>query len=180
MMIRTAFVLASGAATLLYAVPAEAAQCASDAEVETAVGEQVRSGAFTVDARPLEGRPLCSGLTIAQAIQKLHAEYLSQTPTTSVIRASAAHTSQKLNEAAARKTKSIERSQIAGAWVPQGEICESDAGIGYEMDGSWSTMNESGDWTLVGQHLTLVTREHHEDGNTEVLRTPCAIPASSS
>jgi micrococcal nuclease len=45
----------------------------TDAEIDRAVGDQVRSGAFFVDTRAIPDRPLCSGLTLAQAIQNIRA-----------------------------------------------------------------------------------------------------------
>jgi hypothetical protein len=48
--------------------------CLTDGEIEAAVGDQVRSGAPLVDTSVLPNRPLCSGLTIAQAIQRIREE----------------------------------------------------------------------------------------------------------
>jgi hypothetical protein len=64
----TAFILALAMAP----VPALAG-CLSDAEIDAAVGDQVRAGAAFVSAPTLADRTLCSGLTLAQAIQRLHA-----------------------------------------------------------------------------------------------------------
>lgn len=46
--------------------------CLSDETIEQALGEQVRSGAFLVDTRTLPVLPLCSGLTLAQQLQRMH------------------------------------------------------------------------------------------------------------
>ena len=54
-------------------VPNAMAGCITDAELDAAVGDQVRAGAFTVNTASLGDRPLCSGLTMAQAIQRLSA-----------------------------------------------------------------------------------------------------------
>lgn len=57
----------------VFAPAARAAPCISDAELEAAVGAEVRSGAFTVSTAKLGDRSMCSGLTVAQAIQRLRA-----------------------------------------------------------------------------------------------------------
>lgn len=54
---------------------ADAAQCISDAELEAAVGSQIKAGAFAVNTATLGDRPLCSGLAMAQAVQKLRERY---------------------------------------------------------------------------------------------------------
>lgn len=46
--------------------------CLSDEAIEQALGEQGRSGAFLVDTRTLPVLPLCSGLTLAQQLQRMH------------------------------------------------------------------------------------------------------------
>lgn len=50
------------------------AACLTDAEIEAALGEQVRARAFLIDTRALPERPLCSGLTLAQHIQRMRAQ----------------------------------------------------------------------------------------------------------
>lgn len=52
---------------------ARAATCLTDAEIDEALGESVRGGAAFVDTSGLPDRPLCSGLTLAQAIQRIRA-----------------------------------------------------------------------------------------------------------
>src|SRR3569832_708037 len=65
--------LRASAATLLAAAPHAAhAACLSDDEIEAQLGGQIRAGAVTLDTGPLVGRPLCSGLTLAQRIQQMH------------------------------------------------------------------------------------------------------------
>lgn len=63
------------AALLLLAIPSAsaAAPCLTDREIDAAVGTQVRNGAPFVDTRDVPDRPLCSGLTRAQAIQRIRA-----------------------------------------------------------------------------------------------------------
>lgn len=62
-------------AAMMFAAPAMAAPaaCITDAELDAAVGDQVRSGSFTINTSKLREAPMCSGLTVAQAIQKLAA-----------------------------------------------------------------------------------------------------------
>jgi len=60
----------------LFAAMAPAAAksaCLTNQEIDQAIGEQIRSGAFLVDTRSLGERPLCSGLTLAQQIQQMRA-----------------------------------------------------------------------------------------------------------
>lgn len=57
----------------LISVPASGAECLSDAEIDRAVGASVRSGAAFVDTSRIRDAPLCSGLTLAQAIQRIRA-----------------------------------------------------------------------------------------------------------
>jgi hypothetical protein len=59
-------------------VPAAAQGCLTDAEIERALGDQVRSGAMLVDSSSLPNRPLCSGLTVAQAIQRMRQQMFPQ------------------------------------------------------------------------------------------------------
>lgn len=47
--------------------------CLTDAAIDKAVGDQVRSGAPFVDTSGLPEAPLCSGLTMAQQIQRIRA-----------------------------------------------------------------------------------------------------------
>jgi hypothetical protein len=66
---RAAIVLAAvfGVTQAANAAPA---RCIADAELEAAVGAQIRDGAFAVSTAALGDRPMCSGLTVAQAIQR--------------------------------------------------------------------------------------------------------------
>ncbi|MFY9351644.1 MAG: excalibur calcium-binding domain-containing protein [Sphingobium sp.] len=61
------------ASALIAATPAWAQDCLSDAEIDAALGAQVRAGAFFVSTRSLPDKPLCSGLTLAQQIQRMRA-----------------------------------------------------------------------------------------------------------
>lgn len=157
------------------AAPARAANCVTDAAVEAAVGDQIRSGAFAVNAAMLDGKPLCSGLTLAQAIQKLRARYAGEAepePRAPTPRASEPPRGSAPTAGAAEPPRTWARQQFFGAWVPEGEICESDAGITFEPDGNWNTMDEGGTWSVAGDRLTLVTQERREDGESETLRVP--------
>lgn len=74
-MLLLASVLLSGSvgANLLPSV-ARASSCLSDAEIDVVVGAAVRARAPTIDTRALPDIPLCSGLTLAQRIQRMRAE----------------------------------------------------------------------------------------------------------
>lgn len=62
-------------------LPAQAAPagCVDDAELEAVVGPQIRDGAFAISTARLGDRPMCSGVTTAQAIQQLRARYFPET-----------------------------------------------------------------------------------------------------
>jgi hypothetical protein len=47
------------------------ATCLSDAEIETVLGQQVRSKSLFINTGALTGKPLCSGLTLAQQVQRM-------------------------------------------------------------------------------------------------------------
>lgn len=67
-------ILAAGfGAAMLFAAPAMAAPaaCITDAELDAAVGDQVRSGVFAINTSMLREAPMCSALTVAQAIQRI-------------------------------------------------------------------------------------------------------------
>lgn len=53
----------------------QAKPCITDAELDAAVGSQIRSGVFAVDASALGERHMCSGLPVATAIQRLRASF---------------------------------------------------------------------------------------------------------
>lgn len=55
-------------------VAARAPSCLTDAEIEGALGAEVRARAPTVDTRALPDIPLCSGLTLAQRIQQMRSD----------------------------------------------------------------------------------------------------------
>lgn len=74
---KRAFVALVGVFLIFVTVPSgQAANCISDGELEAAVGDQVRSGAFAIDTGKLGDRPMCSGLLVATAIQALAEKYL--------------------------------------------------------------------------------------------------------
>jgi hypothetical protein len=54
------------------------------------------------------------------------------------------------------------KAQIVGAWVPEGESCESDAGIHFLADGKWTTLTENGSWSLLGSNFSMTTLERGE------------------
>lgn len=73
-----------GAAAAVLSAPAYAqrATCITDAELETAVADQLRSGAFAINTSKLKEAPMCSGLTVARAIQELGERVRGETPGT--------------------------------------------------------------------------------------------------
>lgn len=59
--------------TTLALAPAISAKtsCITEIELENAVGDQIRSGAFAINTSNLREAPMCSGLPVPQAIQRL-------------------------------------------------------------------------------------------------------------
>lgn len=68
---RQQFLAVSTALMLAVPSPLRAEPCLTDAEIEAALGPQIRSGAPFVQAGALADRPLCSGLMLAQQIQRM-------------------------------------------------------------------------------------------------------------
>lgn len=64
------------AGLLLVSAPASAA-CLPTEEIDAKLGEQIRSGAPNLDVGEFVGKPLCSGLTLAQQIQQIRANALA-------------------------------------------------------------------------------------------------------
>jgi hypothetical protein len=55
-------------------------------------------------------------------------------------------------------------SWLIGGWVPQGESCESDAGVRYDADGTWIAYEAAGIWRLEGSSIVSVVTEKWADG----------------
>lgn len=68
---RCGWIITAMVAMLLGNGDLNARSCISDNELEAAVGDQVRAGRFAIDASMLRNAPMCSGITIARAIQQL-------------------------------------------------------------------------------------------------------------
>ncbi|MDH7973485.1 hypothetical protein QH494_14940 [Sphingomonas sp. AR_OL41] len=66
------FLLTSSTALFVGFPTMARAACLTDQEIEARIGDQVRSGTFALNTASLTGRPLCSGLTLAQRIQQMH------------------------------------------------------------------------------------------------------------
>ena len=64
----------------LIAVPAAAADCLTEADVEAAVGDQIRSGAFAINTSKMPDKPMCGGITLAATIQKIAARISPRKP----------------------------------------------------------------------------------------------------
>ena len=62
---------------------------------------------------------------------------------------------------------------LVGYWAPDGEVCDSDAGIDYSADGTWSAYDESGTWTIRENLLVMRTHSRGYPGEEMVpLRPP--------
>lgn len=53
----------------------------------------------------------------------------------------------------------IDEAALVGYWVPEGEHCESDAGVNYSADRTFAAYDISGTWHLSGTRLFTVIRE---------------------
>ena len=53
---------------------------------------------------------------------------------------------------------------LIGNWVGESENCESDAGVRYNADGSWSAYGSAGTWKLDGSRLVIRTTSRWEIG----------------
>lgn len=170
---RIAFVISLAVATM---EPAHSATCVSDAELETAVGEQIRSGAFSVNTAGLRDAPLCSGLSVAEGIQRLssrlRADVSSPPPQPHVREDPGAANAQRSAIDRQGATAAFRASQLIGAWVARGEHCDGDVGIIYEPNGEWGTGSEGGTWSLSGRTLVMNTLEENDAGRTVKLRPP--------
>ncbi len=58
----------------------------------------------------------------------------------------------------------VSRSWLIGGWVPEGESCESDAGVRYDADGRWVAYEAAGTWHLEGSSLVTIVTEKWTDG----------------
>ena len=61
---------------------------------------------------------------------------------------------------------------LVGYWVPAGEHCDSDAGVGFSADGTWSVFEEEGSWHLDGDRLVSLTTRRGEPGAPEEYVAP--------
>lgn len=105
------------------APPALAQHCLSDAQIDQAVGAQIRAGAFTVDTRNVPDKPLCSGLTLAQQIQRIRADAFPPPPPVAITHRPAAPALAKpemvqIVQADAREDAPVRR-QVAAATAPR-------------------------------------------------------------
>jgi hypothetical protein len=66
----------------------------------------------------------------------------------------------------------VSRSWLIGGWVPQGENCESDAGVRYDANGTWIAYEAAGTWRLQGSSLVSVVTEKWMDGAEVPLSAP--------
>lgn len=111
--------LLTSSALLFVALPTMArAACLTDQEIEARIGDQVRSGAFTLNTASLTDRPLCSGLTLAQRIQQMHdAAFPQEQAQRDQLAAQARDRELLAQQAAAR-----ERASVAAASAVPGRI----------------------------------------------------------
>ena len=66
---------------------------------------------------------------------------------------------------ASAATRPSEYAQkLVGSWAPEGEPCDSDAGIVYNADGTWIALGSSGTWTVRGSLLVMLTLLRGEPG----------------
>lgn len=58
----------------------------------------------------------------------------------------------------------VSRGWLIGGWVPEGESCESDAGVRYDADGTWVAYEAAGTWHLESSSLVTIVTERWMDG----------------
>lgn len=56
---------------------------------------------------------------------------------------------------------------LIGHWAPDGQSCESDAGVRYDRDGTWVAYETAGTWRIEGSSL-VSTVTHEWPGDAEV------------
>ena len=62
---------------------------------------------------------------------------------------------------------------LVGYWMPAGEDCESDAGVAYSRDGSWTAYGAAGKWAIVDREIRAVVTEQWDDGgDVQTLAAP--------
>jgi hypothetical protein len=54
---------------------------------------------------------------------------------------------------------------LIGGWVPEGESCESDAGMVFDADHSWASEGTSGTWSIEGRTIVTVATQR-DDGES--------------
>lgn len=62
----------------------------------------------------------------------------------------------------------ISAAWLTGGWVPRGELCESDAGIVYEPDGTWTAYGSAGTWRILPSKLISEVAEEWEEEQAPV------------
>jgi hypothetical protein len=53
---------------------------------------------------------------------------------------------------------------LIGGWVPEGESCESDAGVRYNGNGTWVAYEAAGTWRIEGPTIVSIVTERWADG----------------
>lgn len=66
----------------------------------------------------------------------------------------------------------VPRSWLIGGWVPEGESCESDAGVRYEANGTWVAYEAAGTWHLEGASLFTIVTEKWTNGGEVIVPAP--------
>jgi hypothetical protein len=74
---------------LAFGAPSRSSGCITDTEIEAAFGDELRAGVFAVRTDKLGDRPLCSGLPMAEAIQRLRVRIVQTRPQASSVDAQA-------------------------------------------------------------------------------------------
>lgn len=57
---------------------------------------------------------------------------------------------------------------MIGGWVPEGQSCESDAGVIYRQNGTWAAYGVSGTWRINGSTVVFLVTEDDEDPKVSV------------
>ena len=63
------------------------------------------------------------------------------------------------------RAAALSEQWLVGGWVPEGESCESDAGLVFDADRSWAAEGMTGTWSIEGRTIVTVATQR-DDGET--------------
>ena len=63
------------------------------------------------------------------------------------------------------RAAALSEQWLVGGWVPEGESCESDAGMVFDADRSWAAEGTTGTWSIEGRTIVTVATQR-DDGES--------------